>query len=194
MGSEEPWVVFKTVHPSWGTLILPTEIAELLGVPPPQPKGERPDPSRRTLAFLDRGPGRVRVISLYRSAPTFARAVQRQQLVAQAQVSEKLYMNLPDAVEAHLNLKTVLVPERRSRRTNDMLAWMLPAEEYYTYREATADGAAYGISTKGPAHIYLVKSYFPGLLPSKRSLESDEPSETVTVATLPTRRSRAAAP
>jgi hypothetical protein len=171
MPAEEPWVVFKTVHPSWGTLILPSEVSELMGVPPPLEKGERPDPARRTLAFLDRGPGRVRVISLFRSAQVFAEAVEERRLIGQAQVSDKLYLNLPDAVEDHLNLKRWFVPERRSQRTNDMLAWMIPAEEYYAWREATQDRSPHVLPPSGPANIYLVKSYFPGLLPSKESME-----------------------
>lgn len=194
MAPEEPWVVFKTVHPSWGTLILPSEISELMGVPPPLDKGEKPDPARRTLAFLDRGTGRVRVISLFRSAKVFAEAVEKQRLIGQAQVSDKLYLNLPDAVETHLNLKRWFVPERRSQRTNDMLAWMIPGDEYYAWREATQDGSAYEMPSSGPAHIYLVKSYFPGLLPARKSLEGDVPGEIAAsppVPARPTRKSKA---
>lgn len=190
MAPEEPWVVFKTVHPSWGTLILPSEISELMGVPPPLDKGEKPDPARRTLAFLDRGPGRVRVISLFRSAKVFAEAVEKRRLIGQAQVSDKLYLNLPDAVETHLNLKRWFVPERRSQRTNDMLAWMIPGDEYYAWREATQDGSSYELPTSGPAHIYLVKSYFPGLLPSRKALEGGEPEETIPVPMAQVRKAR----
>lgn len=80
-----------------------------------------------------------------------------------------------EGVEERLGKKTHWVPERKARRTLDTLAWLIPAEEYYTYREATKEGKTYAIPEGGPAQVYQSKSEFPGLLPSTCNLEGGEP-------------------
>ncbi|MDE1820930.1 MAG: hypothetical protein KGJ23_11245 [Euryarchaeota archaeon] len=170
----EAWVVFKTGHPSYGTTILPLELAEALGLPPVQPKGERPDPSRRSVAFLDRGDGRLRVISVSRSPMVLAAAISQSKVVSQIGLSDKLYFNLPAAVESFLSLKGFRDPENHNRVTDEVLAWLMPAEEYYTFREAKREEKPPLASLGGPAHVYLMKSHFPGLLPPLKALEEGE--------------------
>lgn len=166
--------MFKTGQPSWGTTILPLEVSEALGVPPIQAKGERPDPSRRSIAFLERGEGRVRVISVYRSPLVLAAAISKSRVVAQIGLSDKLYFNLPAAVESYLSLKGFRDPGNHNRVTDDVLAWLMPAEEFYTFREAKREGKAPEGQLGGPAHVYLMKSHFPGLLPPLKALEEGE--------------------
>jgi hypothetical protein len=184
--AEEAWVVFKTVQPSWGSLALGEEIVELLGAPPPfkgkaDPNSPQPaeDPNKRSIAFLNRGKGRLRVINIYRSAHLFASELTQGKLVGQAMPSVQYIFNMPDAVENYLGVKTELVSERRSRRTLDTVAWLIPASEYYAYHQATKDGGKYEVPKDGPAHVYLTKSYFPGFFPSVRSMEGDEPEVPV---------------
>lgn len=106
-------------------------------------------------------------------------------MVGQAVATDKLILNMPDDAEKHLGVETKWVPERKARRTLDTLAWIIPSEEYYAYREATKDGKAYEVPPEGPAHVYLVRSNFPGLIESKRSLEGEEPEVPVPRTGLP---------
>lgn len=165
--------MFKTVAPTWGILGLGTEVAELIGLP--RFSREEWDANRSTVAFLDRGKAGVRVISIFRSAQLFADSIVESKMVAQAVVASNLTFNLPDAVERRLGVQTTFVSERNARRTFNPLAWLVPAEEYYAYREATKDGKPYQIPPAGPAHLYLIKSEWPGLVPSLKSLEGGEP-------------------
>lgn len=192
----EPWVVFKTGQPSWGTTILPLEISDALGVPPVQPKGERPDPSRRAVAFLERGDGRVRVISVHRSPLVLAAAISQSRVVAQIGLTDKLYFNLPAAVESYLSLKGFRDPGNHNRVTDDVLAWLMPAAEFYPLREAKREGKTPETRLGGPAHVYLMKSHFPGLLPPLKALEQGEeeiarPTVTPLAAVRPARKVRA---
>jgi hypothetical protein len=38
------------------------------------------------------------------------------------------------------------------------------------------------VPKEGSAHVYLVKSYFPGFFPSVRSMEGDEPEVPIPVS------------
>lgn len=193
--ADEAWVVFKTVQPSWGSLALGKELPELLGAPPPlegkaDPKNpqEVEDPNKRSIAFLMRGKGRLRVINVWRSAHLFASELTQGRLLGQAMPTTQYIFNLPDKVEAYLGMETELVSERRSRRTLDTVAWLMPANEYYAYHQATTDGKPYELPKEGPAHVYLTKSYFPGLFPSVRSMEGGEPE--VSIPVVPPRKAR----
>ena len=163
------WRVFKTVNPSWGSLGLGTEVHDLLGVP--QPKGGALTPEERMLAFLDRGPGMVRVINVYASARLYAESLTQHKIIAQALPGQTFTFNLPDKVEKHLGMETEWDPKSRNTRTMDTLAWIMPEEAYHAYRKATQDGGAYQVPKEGPAPLYLRRATWSGLMRPLRELE-----------------------
>jgi hypothetical protein len=167
--AREAWVVFKTVNPTWGSLGLGTEVHELLGVP--KATGKPLTPEERMLAFLDRGPGVVRVINIYASARLYGESLTQHKIVAQALPGQTFIFNLPDKVEKHLGMQTEWVAQNNNTRTLDTLAWIIPENEYYAYRQAIREGQAYELPRGGPAHLYLRKANFTGVLRPLRELE-----------------------
>ena len=165
------WRVFKTVNPSWGSLGLGTEVHDLLGVP--QPPGGTLTPEERMLAFLDRGPGTVRVINEFASARLFAESLIQHKVIAQALPGQTFTFNLPDKVEKFLGMVTEWDPKSRNTRTLDTLAWIMPEDEYLAYRKATQDGGTYQLPKAGPAPLYLRKATFAstGLLRPLKEME-----------------------
>jgi hypothetical protein len=171
--SETPgtWVVIRAIHPSWCTLQVPGDVAELLGCRPEDL--EKLTKPARAVAFLDRGPGVLRVIGVHRSADLLAKEMAMNRVVGTAQLTDKGVFNLPDAVETHLGLSTFPRGDKGASGTDDSVAWLLPEKEYYEFREGERQGKGYGMTKGDDVHLYLVKSLFPGLLPSIDSMERE---------------------
>ncbi|MDE1821300.1 MAG: hypothetical protein KGJ23_14385 [Euryarchaeota archaeon] len=169
MPSEE-YVVLRAVHPSWCTGQLPGEVADLLGCRVQDLEGlQRPG---RSIAFLDRGAGTLRVIGTHRSAELFAREMAQNRVVGVAQLTGKLVFNLPDDVERHLAISTYPRGEHGARGTDDTLLWFLPKGEYYEYREVTRGAEEFrGLRSGAAPHVYLAKSLISGLRPPVTELE-----------------------
>ncbi len=161
----EDYVVLKAVHPTWCTTQLPGDVAELLGISSDVLKGlHRP---ARALAFLSRGPGTLRVLSLYRGGDLLAKEMAADRVVATAQLTEKHVFNIPGAVEEHLGLVSRPQETRNTRWTNDMIVWFLPKDEYYEYRQVVAGGSEFpGLRSRTPPRVYLTKSLFGDLRPN----------------------------
>lgn len=169
--SSGTWVVIRAIHPSWCTLQVPGDVAQLLGCRPEDL--EKLTKPARAVAFLDRGPGVLRVIGVHRSAPLLAREMAQNRVVGTAQLTDKAVFNLPDAVESHLGLQTFKRGDKGASGTDDSVAWLLPEAEYYQFRKDEREGKSYGMTEGDDVHLYLVKSLFPGLLPSIESMERE---------------------
>jgi hypothetical protein len=167
------YVGLKTVHPTWLTLQLPNEVAELLLYDPEEALDPRVP--GRGLAYLARGPGIVRVVPAYAARELLPIEIVRDRYLATAHPTTKLLQNLPQAVIQHLGVRIVSRGPRGARATDDELLWFLPAPEYYEFRARERASKPWaGPSTGGFAHVYLAKSVLPlpGEFPRLSELEA----------------------
>ena len=154
------YVVLRAVHPTWLTLQLPGEVAQLIQYDPHEARGLR-GPGRG-IAFFLRGPGIVRVVSTYRSPEVLPIETVGNRFLALARLSEKLVFNLPMQVIRHLGLQTQPRGPNAIRATDDSILWFMPAPEYYEFRaQERSDHGWKGPSPGGLAHVYLAKSIVP---------------------------------
>jgi hypothetical protein len=163
------YVVLRAVHPTYLSLQLPTEVAEVIRFDPTELANLHAP--ARGIAFLARGSGVVRVVASFRAGELLPVETAKNRYLATAHLSDKLLFNLPEAVVHHLGIKTQERPPRRTEFTDDSLVWFLPAPEYYEYRalQRTRKGWA-GPVDGGLAHVYLARS----LIPWNRELEELE--------------------
>jgi hypothetical protein len=152
------YVVVRATHPTWLTMQLPTEVADLLLFRPEE--GPHRETSR-TISFLARGPGLARVIASHPAREALAVETVRNRLIASARPGDRHLFTLPAPVVQHLGLQ-VYSRGPRLRGTDDTLLWFVPAPEYYEYRSVVEAGRPWSGPSAGPfAHVYLAKSLVP---------------------------------
>jgi len=152
------YVIVRATHPSWLTMQLPTEIAQMLCF---DPRAEHGAAAARSVSFLARGPGLARVIATYPAREALAVETVRDRLLATARPGERLLFTLPGPVAQHLGLK-VYSRGGRVKGTDDSVLWFVPAPEYYEFRSVVEDGKRWTGPSSGPfAHVYLVRSLVP---------------------------------
>jgi hypothetical protein len=153
------YVALRAVHPSWLTMQLPQEIAELLQY---QPESGKDRTSSRTIAFLSRGPGVLRVLAAQPGREVVAIEQVRNRLLANARPGDRLLFNLPAPVLKHLGTQVYSRGPKAGRGTADSLLWLMPAPEYYEYRATVDREEPWKGPSAGPfAHVYLTKSLLP---------------------------------
>lgn len=166
------WVVIWATCPLSNYMVLPRDVATILGCTREDlAKLRRPE---RAIAFMARPNHTLRVVGMHRSAELVGRALGSNEVVGIAQVTPtNVTFNTPDAVEAHMRLETYRRPGKDYvvTGTDDVVAWMMPAPEYYPYRQATRAGKPY-VEPPGGAHVYFRKSLFSNLLPSLEEMEA----------------------
>ncbi len=152
------YVVVRAMHPTWLSMQLPVEVAELLQFRPEEgPQRE----ASRSVSFLARGPGLVRAVATYPAREALAVETVRNRLLATARAGERHLFTLPNPVVRHLGLQ-VYAKGPHLRGTDDALVWFLPAPEYYEYRSVVGSGRTWNAPSSGPfAHVYLAKSLVP---------------------------------
>ena len=154
------YVVLKAAHPTWLTLQLPNEVAQLIQYDPNEVRDLRAP--GRGIAFLARGPGIVRVVASFRAPEILAIETVRNRFIAPARLTDKLVFNLPIPVVRHLGLQTQPRGPNETRATDDSILWFLPAPEYYEFRARERSEKGWnGPSPGGFAHVYLSKSLVP---------------------------------
>ena len=153
------YVVIRATHPTWLTLQLPSEVADLLRY---RPEDDGPNrEASRTIAFLARGAGFSRVLASAPAKEALAVETVRSRLIASARPGDRGLFTLPAPVVQHLGLK-VYSRGPRLRGTDDALVWFVPAPEYYEYRSVLEGRRAWtGPSGGAFAHVYLAKSLLP---------------------------------
>jgi hypothetical protein len=152
------YVIVRATHPTWLTMQLPTEVADLLLFRPEE--GAHRETSR-TVSFLARGPGLARVIASHPAREALAVETVRNRLIASARPGDRHLFTLPAPVVQHLGLQ-VYSRGPRLRGTDDTLVWFVPAPEYYEYRSVVEAGRPWTGPTAGPfAHVYVAKSLVP---------------------------------
>jgi hypothetical protein len=164
------YVIVRATHPTWLTMQLPTEIAQLIGY---RPRGEGGVPAARSISFLARGAGIARVIATYPAREALAVETVRDRLLATARPGERLLFTLPNPVAHYLSLKVYSRGER-VKGTDDTVVWLVPAPEYYEFRSVLESGKPWSGPSSGPfAHVYLLRS----LVPFPRELDGLAESE-----------------
>jgi hypothetical protein len=158
------YVVVRATRPSWLTMQLPKEVAQLIRF---DPRGGPGATAARSVSFLARGAGIARVIATYPAREALAVETVRDRLLATARPGERLLFTLPNPVARHLGLK-VYSRGTRVRGTDDSVLWLVPAPEYYEFRSVVESGKDWSGPSSGPfAHVYLTRS----LVPFPRELE-----------------------
>jgi hypothetical protein len=153
------YVAVRAVHPSWLTMQLPQEVAELIQYHPSGGKDRTPS---RTIAFFARGMGVVRVLAAHPAREVLAVETVRNRLLALARPGDRLLFNIPAPILKHLGIQVYSRGPKAGRGTTDAVLWMVPAPEYYEYRATLDRGEAWeGPSSGGFAHVYLTKSLLP---------------------------------
>lgn len=149
----------RATHPTWLTLQLPSEVADLLKYRPEE-EGPHHEASR-TIAFLARGPGFVRVMASHPAREALAVETVRSRLISSARPGDRGLFTLPAPVVQHLGLR-IYSRGPRLRGTDDALVWFVPAPEYYEYRSVVEAGKRWAGPTGSPfAHVYVAKSLLP---------------------------------
>lgn len=152
------YVIVRASHPTWLSMQLPGEVAELICFRPEE--GAHRD-SSRTISFLARGPGVARVIASHPAREALAIETVRNRLIASARPGERHLFTLPVPVVQHLGLQ-VYSRGSKLRGTDDRLIWFVPAPEYYEYRSVVEAGKTWNGPSGGPfARVYVAKSLFP---------------------------------
>ncbi len=153
------YVIVRATRPSWLTMQLPTEVAQMIQF---APGGPDPTPASRSISFLSRGAGIARVIATHPAREALAVETVRNRLLASARPGERLLFTLPSPVVQHLGLH-VYGRGPRVKGTDDSLIWFLPAPEYYEFRSILSKGKEWSGPSGSPfAHVYLAKSLLPG--------------------------------
>jgi hypothetical protein len=153
------YVILRAVHPTWLTMQLPLEVAELIRFRPEDGSSRE---TSRAISFLARGPGLVRVIATHPAREALAVETVRGRLLATARPGERHIFSLPTAVLRHLNLQVYSRGPRAGRGTDDRTVWFVPAPEYYEYRSIVEVGKTWTGPSSGPfAHVYVAKSLVP---------------------------------
>jgi hypothetical protein len=152
------YVIVRAMHPTWLTMQLPAEVADLICFRPVEgPQRE----ASRTISFLARGPGVARVIAAHPAREALAVETVRNRLISSARPGDRHLFTLPAPVVQHLGLQ-VYSRGSRLRGTDDSLLWFMPAPEYYEYRSVVEVGKAWTGPSGSPfAHVYVAKSLFP---------------------------------
>jgi len=152
------YVIVKATHPTWLTMQLPTEVADLICFDPKQASGAA---AARSVSFLARGAGLARVVATYPAREALAVETLRERLLATARLGERLLFTLPGQVAQHLGMKVYSRGER-VKGTDDTLVWLVPAPEYYEFRSFKEQDRPWSGPASGPfAHVYLTRSLVP---------------------------------
>jgi hypothetical protein len=153
------YVVVWASHPSWLSLQLPREVADLIGYRPEE--GTHRDTSR-SISFLARGPHLARVVATHPAREALAVETVRSRLIATARPGDRHVFALPTALVDYLGLRVTERGPRAGRGTDDGMVWFAPAPEYYEYRSLIEGGRTWTQLSSAPfAHVYLTQSLYP---------------------------------
>ncbi|MCI4365214.1 MAG: hypothetical protein L3K10_04030 [Thermoplasmata archaeon] len=153
------FVIVWASHPSWLTLQLPKDVAELIGYRPEE--GSERDASR-TISFLARGPRIARVVATRPAREVLAIETVRGRLIASARPGDRRIFTLPGALLDHLGVRVLQRGPRAHRGTDDGLVWFAPAPEFYEFRSLTAEGKPYSQPSNGPfGSVYVTNALYP---------------------------------
>lgn len=156
------WVIMRAGHPSWTYTPLPEEVRDMIGWTQASKEGN--SRMAREIAFLKRGSGVVRVISMTASHDLLAREMALDNVITHALPSERYTFNFPEDLRAYLGLRTYAARKMATAtptRTKDCVAWLLRRREWDAYTNVTMEGGAFALKPGDDMHVYLTKAEFP---------------------------------
>lgn len=155
MPRQDEWMVLKAATTSWMYTSIPYEVAQLIGAQ--EVTIEKMPPHLRTLAFLDRGPGRLRIVPSYNSQELLHEEMYG--VVSLCKINPHLAIRITEKVAKHLELD-VRRKGNRGFESYDPIAFVAPLHEYREYVEAASKGTTY--EPREVSHIYMMKATFKG--------------------------------
>ena len=170
------WVVLKATTTSWMYTSIPYEVAELIGCR--EDMIEKLPHHLRTLAFLNRGPGRLRIVPTYNSQELLQREMYN--VVSLCQINPHNAIRINERVATHLGLD-VRRKGTKGFESFDPIAFVAPQGEYRAYVESTVKGVTREAREAG--HVYLAKPVIKGtwVWPSISEMEKRvEPAPSAT--------------
>ncbi len=159
MSTPAPWVIMRVTRPARGTLQLPKVVAGMIGLDTGAP------PPSNQIAFLDRGPGTLRVVSLTRSMTLAKRERRTGRVLDTVTPTNRLLYNLPRSVEQHLGLRRLAGAPEKSREMLDGVAWLVPASEWARYTAPMRREGKPRWKGRSPAHVHAVSQVIPNPFP-----------------------------
>lgn len=154
------YVALRASHPSWLTMQLPSDAITLLKFRDPSPRS--PGDGTGSITFLARGGGIARVFATHLSREALAVESVRERVIATARPGDRHLFALPTALLEHLQIEVSVRGPRSGKGTDDQILWFVPADEYYSFRKAEADGAPWhGPSLGAAGHVYVAKAILP---------------------------------
>lgn len=136
---DESWTVLRTWGPGPpGLRIDPPELPELLGFASSEEINGL-EWHERTLWFLNRGPGVVRVCRGVPDSKMVEKEMAHNRVLGTSRINQYHACDLPEAVLDHLEMRTFEKGEKyKLRLTNDSVAWVVPTREYEAWKRACA--------------------------------------------------------
>ncbi len=167
MPRQDEWTVLKATTTSWMYTSIPYEVAQLIGCR--EDVIEKLPHHLRTLAFLNRGPGRLRIVPSHNSQEILQREMY--DVVSICQINPHNAIRINEKVASHLELD-VRKKGAKGFESFDPIAFVAPQSEYLAYVEAEVKGAAFEPREVG--HVYLAKPVIKGkwVWPSLNELEA----------------------
>jgi hypothetical protein len=134
---DESWTVLRTWGPGpAGLRIDPPELPELLGFRSNEAINSMKYYSR-TLFFLDRGAGVVRVTRVSTDMKLFEKEMAHNRIIGHSIINEYHACELPPKVLENLQMRSFEQGEKHTyKATNDSVAWVVPSTDYRAWRNA----------------------------------------------------------
>ena len=147
--------MLKAATTSWMYTSIPYEVAQLIGAR--EDVIEKLPPHLRTLAFLDRGPGRLRIVPSHNSQELLQEEMYG--VVSICKINPHLAIRITEKVAKHLELD-VRRKGKGGFESCDPIAFVAPLREYREYVETASKGGNY--EPKEVGHVYITKASFKG--------------------------------
>lgn len=177
MPRQDEWTVLKASTTSWMYTSIPYEVAQLIGCR--EDVIEKLPHHLRTLAFLNRGPGRLRIIPSYNSQELLQREMYN--VVSICQINPHNAIRINEKVATHLDLD-VRRKGTKGFESFDPIAFVAPLGEYRAYVDTQVQGTTYEAREVG--HVYLAKPVIKGkwVWPTMNELENTVRTKTMAQA------------
>ena len=169
MPRQDEWTVLKATTTSWMYTSIPYEVAQLIGCR--EDVIDKLPHHLRTLAFLNRGPGRLRIVPSYNSQDLLQHEMY--DVISICQINPHNAIRINEKVASHLELD-VRRKGAKGFESFDPIAFVAPQSEYLGYVDSQTKGATYEPREVG--HVYLAKPVIKGkwVWPSVEELEASK--------------------
>jgi hypothetical protein len=145
------WVVLKAAPTSWMFTSIPLEAAEILGCS--EEVVEKYPRHLRTLAFLNRGEGRLRIVPSFNSQALLQKEMYG--VVSFCSINPHNAIRMTEAVVKYLGME-VHRKDAHHIASVDPVAFVTPVSEYYAMLKNKRKPG----EEKSPGHVYVARPMF----------------------------------